>query len=138
MSQAAPDTSQKISTQTTTSKSLSDQHKQNNFREDLEGEAPEQVRISKDKKTMTLIWSDGAEKSISASELRDNCRSAQSVKLRITNLAVPAPKDLAIKDVKPIGSYGINIVYSDDFDRGIYPWGYLQKIVNETKETNKS
>ena len=36
--------------------------------------------------------------------------------------------DIAIDEVRAVGVYAINIVFSDGHARGIYPWGYLKSL----------
>ncbi|WP_269582930.1 DUF971 domain-containing protein [Roseibium sp. Sym1] len=74
---------------------------------------------------LKLTWPDGQVLSFTAPFLRDNSQSARSKKLKLSGLAVPAAADLSISAVRPIGSYAINIVFSDGYDRAIYPWAYL-------------
>lgn len=94
---------------------------------------PLEISLMKDKSGLKIIWGDGEVTTISAVTLRENCRSAQTTKLKILNLHVPPSPDLTISEVRQVGSYGLNIIFSDGFDRGIYPWGYLHEIsLNES------
>jgi prepilin-type processing-associated H-X9-DG protein len=35
--------------------------------------------------------------------------------------------------VREVGSYGVNIAFSDGHDRGIYPWSYLAQLSEKPK-----
>jgi DUF971 family protein len=60
------------------------------------------------------------------------------VRARVDGWAVRAGPDLTIVDVRPVGHYAVNLVFSDGHDRGIYPWVYLREIAGEeiTSEGN--
>lgn len=55
-----------------------------------------------------------------------DCRSGLPV------LAVGGAQDLAIVEIRPVGAYAIQLVFSDGHDRGIYPWRYLRELVAES------
>jgi prepilin-type processing-associated H-X9-DG protein len=38
------------------------------------------------------------------------------------------PQSLIIEAVNAIGTYGVNIAFSDGHARGIYPWPYLAAL----------
>ncbi|MCX2720944.1 DUF971 domain-containing protein [Roseibium salinum] len=96
-----------------------------------DGEAPDEVRVGRKGKTLSLHWPDGNVSTFAAPFLRDNSQSARSKKQRLSGLAVPAAPDLTITAVRPIGSYAVNIVFSDGYDRGIFPWVYLRELAGE-------
>lgn len=89
---------------------------------------PNSIRVPKEKMSLFLQWSDEEEVEISASRLRDQCRSAGTLSIAVKGLAVPARDDLFITDVQQIGSYALNISFSDGQERGIYPWELLRAI----------
>ncbi len=53
-----------------------------------------------------------------------------------------SPEGYKIKDIEPVGNYGIKIVWQDGYDYGIYSWDILEqmgeflKIKNEIKAGN--
>lgn len=96
-----------------------------------DGEAPDEVRVGRKGATLSLHWPDGDVSTFAAPFLRDNSQSARSKKLRLSGLAVPAAPNLTITAVRPIGSYAVNIVFSDGYDRGIFPWVYLRDLAGE-------
>ena len=97
-------------------------------------EAPAELRVTRQGAALKLIWADGQELSFSAPYLRDNSQSAGSKKLRLSGMAVPASADLTISALRPIGGYAINIVFSDGYDRGIYPWAFLRELAETPPE----
>ncbi len=91
-------------------------------------EPPTEIRVGDKGASLTLNWRDGRTATFQAPFLRDNSQSARSKKLRLSRLAVPAADSLTIDALRPIGAYAVNIVFSDGYDRGIYPWAYLLQL----------
>jgi DUF971 family protein len=89
---------------------------------------PQEITLAADRRSLTIDWGDGRPDCASATALRDACRSSRSVRARVDGWAVPAREDLTIVEVRPVGLYAINVVFSDGHDRGIYPWRYLKEI----------
>lgn len=101
---------------------------------DAETAMPEEIRVGNNGAVLTLTWADGSAVTLPASVLRENSRSAVSKKLRLSSLNVPTPSDVTIKALQPIGSYAINITFSDGYDRGIYPWTFLQQLADGVED----
>ena len=101
-------------------------------------EAPREIRLSKDRRMLTLAWADGSTTTFQAPFLRENSQSAGSKKLRLNGLAIPAAEDLTISTLRPIGAYAVNIVFSDGYDRGIFPWIYLRDLARLAEEGPRS
>jgi DUF971 family protein len=102
------------------------------------GQVPSKITLAADRRSLHLDWGDGREDCATAAALREACRSSRSVRARVDGRAVPAAPDLTIVDVRPVGHYAVNLVFSDGHDRGIYPWGYLREIARQeiTSEGN--
>jgi DUF971 family protein len=89
---------------------------------------PQAITLAADRRSLLIDWGEGKAERATAAALREACRSSRSVRTRINGWAVPAPADLTIVDVRPVGRYAITLVFSDGHDRGIYPWRYLKEI----------
>jgi len=89
---------------------------------------PQAITLTADRRRLLIDWGAGRREAASATALRDACRSSRSVRLRVDGWAVPARDDITIVDVRPVGHYAVNLVFSDGHDRGIYPWRYLKEI----------
>jgi len=89
---------------------------------------PQAITLAGDRRSLLIDWGEGKADRATAAALREACRSSRSVRARINGWAVPAPADLTIVDLRPVGRYAINLVFSDGHDRGIYPWRYLKEI----------
>lgn len=100
-------------------------------------ESPKEIRVTDDGAGLKLTWHDNRETFFSAPFLRDSSQSARSKKLRLSGLEVPASQDLKISALRPIGAYAINVVFSDGYDRGIYPWAYLHDLAGTVQVSGK-
>lgn len=80
---------------------------------------------------IVVVADDGRRRALSASLLWAECPSAQGRVRRERGLHRKPPEGLVITAVNPIGSYGINIAFSDGHARGIYPWAYLASLAQK-------
>jgi len=83
------------------------------------------IEVSLDGTRLELIGADGRRRALTAALLWSECPSAQGRVRRMRGLHLSPPHALKIVAVNPIGSYGVNIAFSDGHTRGIYPWDYL-------------
>ncbi|MFG1417787.1 gamma-butyrobetaine hydroxylase-like domain-containing protein [Xanthobacter sp. V0B-10] len=89
---------------------------------------PVEIRLSADKRRLTLVWEDGAVEALGAPELRARSQSAGEKRLRVIGIEAPVRADITVTGVSLLGSYGLNLSFSDGHDRGIYPWALLREI----------
>jgi len=75
-----------------------------------------------------VIWPGAAPRRLSAALLRAHSRASGAIRARLEGCAVAAPADLRILALALVGSYAVNIAFSDGHDRGIYPWAWLRAI----------
>ena len=91
--------------------------------------APQEIRVSKDRRTLTLRLTDGASDVFSAEMLRVLSPSAEvqghSAEQRVT---VGGKSDVGIANIVPIGHYAIRIVFDDGHDTGLFTWAYLAEL----------
>ena len=88
---------------------------------------PSELRIAPDRQAIEIEWEDGRRDRLTAAMLRAACRSSRSVRAQVegqVSSTVAAP----IAEVRAVGRYAVNIVFSDGHDRGIYPWAYLRGL----------
>ena len=87
---------------------------------------PTELRLHKDRKTLTITFDDGQSFDLGAEYLRVKSPSAEvqghSPDERKT---VAGKKDVAILEVIPIGNYAVRLVFDDMHSTGIYSWDYL-------------
>lgn len=89
---------------------------------------PSEIRLAKDKKALIVIWSDGVVENFSAHLLRSGSQSAVSKRQDIEGTRKSNDQSVFITEVHPIGSYAVNIIFSDGYDRGIFPWKFLKTL----------
>jgi prepilin-type processing-associated H-X9-DG protein len=88
------------------------------------------VELAQHGRTLVVVAADGRRRDLSASLLWSQCPSAQGRVRRERGLNRP-PENLLIKSVNAIGTYGVNIAFSDGHARGIYPWPYLADLAEK-------
>jgi len=99
---------------------------------------PADIEVSRQRREMRIRWQNGHESVFPFDLLRKECPCALCVEQReaapmpaaLTVLTGPVVKagEVQAKDVKPIGRYAINFVWSDGHDSGIYSFGYLRSL----------
>jgi DUF971 family protein len=87
---------------------------------------PTELRLHKDRKTLTVTFDNGQTFDLSAEYLRVKSPSAEvqghSPDERKT---VAGKQDVAILEVNPIGNYAVRLVFDDMHSTGIYSWDYF-------------
>ncbi|TMJ30708.1 MAG: DUF971 domain-containing protein [Alphaproteobacteria bacterium] len=90
---------------------------------------PTELRLHKDRKTLTVAFDNGHSFDLSAEYLRVKSPSAEvqghSPNERKT---VGGKKEVAILEVHPIGNYAVRLVFDDLHSTGIYSWDYLHTL----------
>ena len=93
---------------------------------------PTELRVSKDRRQLTVTFNDGGSFDLAAEMLRVLSPSAEvqghSPEQRVT---VPGKRMVAISDVIPTGNYAIRIGFDDGHSSGIFTWTYLRKLGEE-------
>src|ERR1700757_4933839 len=87
---------------------------------------PTELRLHKDRKTLTIVFDNGERFDLSAEYLRVRSPSAEvqghSPAERKT---VPGKRNVAILELQSIGNYAVRPVFDDMHSTGIYSWDYL-------------
>jgi len=90
---------------------------------------PTELRLSKDKKTLTVSFEGGERFDLPAEYLRVKSPSAEvqghSPDERKT---VPGKRDVMILEVLPVGNYAVRLSFDDMHSTGIYDWPYLRDL----------
>ena len=90
---------------------------------------PTEVRVSADKRTLTLHWEGGVEGSLTAHRLRLESPSAEVKGHFGQGGVVPVGKDnVTITGLEPVGGYALQIVFSDGHRTGFYTWAMLKEM----------
>jgi len=90
---------------------------------------PTELRVSKDRRTLTVAFEDGARYALSAEYLRVMSPSAEvqghSPDERKT---VAGKRDVEILNVEPVGNYAARITFDDMHATGLFGWDYLREL----------
>jgi len=90
---------------------------------------PSELRLHKNKKTLTVTFDGGETYDLPAEYLRVKSPSAEvqghSEEERKT---VPGKRDVTIIEVLPVGNYAVRLVFDDLHSTGIFGWDYLREL----------
>ncbi|MBD0416164.1 gamma-butyrobetaine hydroxylase-like domain-containing protein [Oryzicola mucosus] len=96
---------------------------------------PKELRVSKDRRTLTVTFPDHAPVELPAEFLRVLSPSAEvqghSPEQRVT---VPGKRMVSIFKIEPVGNYAVRITFDDGHDTGIFTWSYLHTLSHEKQE----
>ena len=91
--------------------------------------APTELRVSRDRRLLTVSFPDHRPFELSAELLRGLSPSAEvqghSPDQRVT---VPGKREVAILKIEPVGNYAVRITFDDFHDTGIFTWTYLHQL----------
>ena len=88
---------------------------------------PSAIRNQRSAGLLHLQWPDGSTQSISHTRLRAACPCSQCRAARMGGRIDLVNADVSLNGVNSQG-YGVQLVFSDGHQRGIYPWSYLQGL----------
>jgi len=96
---------------------------------------PTELRLAKDRKTLTVAFGDGQSFALPAEYLRVKSPSAEvQGHAPDERKTVPGKRNVAILEVNPIGNYAVRLVFDDLHSTGIYSWDYLHDLgLNQTR-----
>ena len=99
---------------------------------------PKEIAVSREKREVRVRWQDGHESVYSFDLLRKECPCAVCSDQRrnpappggLALLSGPVVRagDIQATEVKPVGRYAINFVWSDGHDSGIYSYNFLREV----------
>lgn len=101
--------------------------------------APESIVDHRVRAALEFLWADGTRHVAAYRLLRANCPCADCKWLRATSderTAVDLSPDdgIELTDILPVGAYGVQFVFSDGHDRGIFPWVFLRALLASSQE----
>lgn len=96
---------------------------------------PTELKVAKDKRSLTITFDNGVSHTLSAEYLRVTSPSAEvqghSPSQRQT---VPGKRDVEIMKLDPVGNYAVRITFTDLHDTGIFSWVYLRELGEDHDE----
>ncbi|WP_307647471.1 gamma-butyrobetaine hydroxylase-like domain-containing protein [Variovorax boronicumulans] len=91
--------------------------------------APESIVDHRARAALEFCWGDGERYVATYRMLRASCPCADCKALRAVGGDGDAGDDVQLADIQPVGAYGVQFVFSDGHDRGIFPWGFLRDLL---------
>ena len=96
---------------------------------------PTEIRVSQDKRNLTIGFDNGERHEFTAEFLRVMSPSAEvqghSPSQKQT---VPGKREIGIMKVEPVGNYAVRISFDDMHNSGIYSWDYFRKLGAERED----
>lgn len=93
---------------------------------------PTEIRLSKDRRNVTVTFDNGESHTLSAEYLRVYSPSAEvqghSPEQRQT---VPGKEAVEVVRIEPVGNYAVRLHFSDRHDTGLFTWSYLRQLGRE-------
>jgi DUF971 family protein len=93
---------------------------------------PTEIRLAKDRRTLTVGFDTGETHALPAEYLRVFSPSAEvqghSAEQRVT---VGGKANVEILKVEPVGNYAVRLTFDDMHNTGIFTWCYLRKLGQE-------
>ena len=90
---------------------------------------PSEIRLSRDRRLLTVSFDDGARHELPAEYLRVLSPSAEvqghGPDERKT---IGGKRNVAIVSIEPLGRYAVKLVFDDGHDTGLYTWAHLREL----------
>ena len=100
---------------------------------------PTEIKLHQASRKMEIAFSDGARFELPFEFLRVYSPSAE-VRGHGPGQEVlqVGKRDVEIKEIEPVGSYAVKLVFSDGHDTGLYSWDYLHELGEKQESSWKS
>jgi DUF971 family protein len=96
---------------------------------------PTELRLSKDRRALHVVFDDGAGFALPAELLRVESPSAEVQGHHPSQKTIVAGKaEVEILRVEPVGHYAVRLGFDDMHDTGIYTWDYLRELGEQGEE----
>ena len=90
---------------------------------------PTELRLSKDRKSLSVAFDNGERFDLSAEYLRVKSPSAEvQGHAPDERKTVPGKRDVSILELHPVGNYAVRLVFDDLHSTGIYSWDYFVEL----------
>lgn len=89
-------------------------------------DAPSALRNRRERGELLVQWGE-VEQVISHARLRGACPCSQCRAARLKGVISLVRDDVRVARIEAQG-YGVQLVFSDGHERGIYPWAYLREL----------
>lgn len=93
---------------------------------------PSELRLSGDRRTLTVAFEGGGRFALPAEYLRVSSPSAEvQGHSPAERKVIGGKREVAILSVEPVGNYAVKLFFDDLHDTGIYGWAYLYVLGRE-------
>ncbi len=96
---------------------------------------PSELRLNPEKTALRVAFTSGVSESLPAEMLRVMSPSAEvrghSPEER---KLVSGKRNVAIREIEPVGNYAVRLVFSDGHDTGLFTWPYLYDLAQRKEE----
>mgnify|MGYP006266184857 CR=1 FL=1 len=93
---------------------------------------PEELRYRSGERVLHVSFDDGSAFDLPAEYLRVESPSAELKGHGQGPPMIPGgKKNVAIKDIQPVGSYAVRLIFDDGHETGLYTWGLLHQLGTE-------
>ncbi len=90
---------------------------------------PTEIRLSKDKRTLTVAFDSGETFALAAELLRVESPSAEVQGHDPSQKTiVPGKRTVEIIKIEPVGNYAVRLVFDDMHETGIFSWSVLHRL----------
>ena len=95
--------------------------------------SPTKIKV-RDKEFLDITWTNGEQKSIKLSNLRNGCPCAichaEKEEWSSTYIPLYTKEQLTIIKINIVGTYAVGISWEDGHNTGIYDYEYLHNLLN--------
>jgi len=96
---------------------------------------PTEIRLSKDRRTLSVAFESGERYDLSAELLRVTSPSAEvQGHSEAERKTVGGKRNVAIMRVDGVGNYAVKLAFDDMHDTGIYSWSFLRELGAEADQ----
>jgi len=99
--------------------------------------APLAIKNYRQQQHLLLQWNVDEVQQLSSITLRGACPCATCRTARLRGKISLVDESVQIKDIANM-VYGLQLVFSDGHDRGIYPWSYLFELTGSSEPKEKT
>lgn len=85
---------------------------------------PREIVNAREQRILRLAWPDGRTQSLGHQQLREACPCSQCRARRLRHGVFSVVEGVQLTGIELQG-YGVQLLFSDGHDRGIYPWAML-------------
>lgn len=91
---------------------------------------PTNLHFRRKSQRLELIWEDGTIDKLDTTGLREACLCSSCRAAKLQNLfALVEP--VRVTEFRFLGIAGLQIVFSDGHERGVFPWRYLRELADK-------